>query len=42
MVAFLEAIEGLLLVSRVPYSVTQVGHLGEAMVGHIGVDRGAA
>ena len=41
LVAILEAKEGTRRVTRVPYSVTQVGHLEEDMVGHIGVNQGA-
>ena len=40
MVAILEPKEGPLLVSRLPYSVTQVGHLGVSMLGHVGVELG--
>ena len=36
----MEAKEGRFQVSRVPYSVTQMGHLGVAMVGQIGVEMG--
>ena len=41
LVAILEAKEGPLLMSQVPYSVSQVGHLGVSMVGRIGVKLGA-
>ena len=40
LVANLEAKEGPRQVTRVPYSVTQVGHLEEDMMGHTGVHQG--